>query len=190
MECRCSLHREGVKKKIHFFFFYNWLIHFVLVLLVLAVIVVRVVSLALLLQRTIRASRLADPVVYARIAYAFAATVVEPPVARGAHALAGRPTFVPGAALRHKRNGAIHCHHVWLQRTQLSVCGLQLIFHLVEFRCEQWHIKINWVREGKPSFVRIRFCRERLKERRHWIGEFLYVRFSTQRVGSDVRLRA
>lgn len=124
----CSLHREGVKKYIFF-----WLIHF---LLVLAVIVVQVVSLALLLQRTMRASWLVDPVVYARIAYAFAATVVEPPVARGAHTFAGRLTFVPGVALRHKRDGAIHCHHVWLQRTQLSVCGLQLIFHLVGFRRE------------------------------------------------------
>lgn len=60
------------------------------------------------------ASRLVDTVVDARVAYALATAVVEPPVARGAHALAGRPTLVPGNALRHERDRTVYRHHVRL----------------------------------------------------------------------------
>jgi len=106
----------------------RWLIHYVFVqhifVLVLTVIVIlRVLQVVPLVLRTQRASRLIDSVVEARFAYAFATAVVEPPVARGAHALAGRPTFVPGDALRHERDRAVHRHYIRLQRMQLLVCG-------------------------------------------------------------------
>lgn len=109
----------------------RWLIHRVLAqhvfVLVLAEIVVRIrwiLQVVILVPlRAQRASRLVDPVVDARVAYALATAVVEPPVARGTHALAGRPAFVPGIALRHERNRAVHRHHIRLQRMQLLVRG-------------------------------------------------------------------
>jgi len=86
--------------------------------------VLQVIFLLLIPLRAQRASRFIDSVVDARIAYTLATAIVEPPVARGAHALAGCPTFVPGIALRHERDRAVHRHHVWLQRMQLLVRGL------------------------------------------------------------------
>lgn len=106
----------------------GWLIHrvfaqLVLVLTVIVVLWVHIVRVSAVSLRANRASWLVDPVVDARVTYALAATVVEPPVARGAHALAGRLTFVPGSALCHKRDRAVHRHYVRLQRMQLLVRG-------------------------------------------------------------------
>lgn len=89
----------------------QWLIHRVfaqLVLVLTVIVVLRVLQIVLFASfRAQRASRFVNTVIEASIAYAFAATVVEPPVARGAHALAGRPTFVPGITLRHERDRAV-----------------------------------------------------------------------------------
>lgn len=106
----------------------GWLIHcvfaqLVLILTVIIVLWVHIVRVSAVSLRANRASWLVDPVVDARVTYALAATVVEPPVARGAHALAGRLTFVPGSALRHERDRAVHRHYVRLQRMQLLVRG-------------------------------------------------------------------
>lgn len=78
-----------------------------LVLVLTIIVVLRVLQVVLFPFRAQRASWLVNSVIETRIAYALAAAVVEPPVARGAHALAGRPTFVPGIALRHERDRAV-----------------------------------------------------------------------------------
>lgn len=79
-----------------------------LVLVLTVIVILRVLQVVLLAAlRAQRASGLVNSVIETRVAHAFAAAVVEPPVARGAHALAGRPTFVPGIALRHERDRAV-----------------------------------------------------------------------------------
>lgn len=111
----------------------RWLNRFILDQLVwhLTVIVILIlqVVVVLLFYGTVHASRFVDPIVDTRVTYALATAVVKPPVASGAHALAGRTALVPRDALRHESDRAVDSHHVRLQRVQLSVevglCSVQ-----------------------------------------------------------------
>lgn len=84
-------------------------------LIILAVIVVLVLGTFLLFEWTVRAPGLVDPVVDASVANTLAATVVEPSIAAGTHALAGLLALGPRGAVRHVSHRAVHRHHVWLQ---------------------------------------------------------------------------
>lgn len=162
------------------------------VILVLTIVVVLVLQIVLLLiQRTVYAPRLVDTVIDASVSYALAATVVEPSVAGGTHALARCPALVPGVTLGHERNGTVDGHHVRLQRVHLLLGSLHVILHLLlVLRREQGHVEVHRKREREPAFVRIRLGGQRLEQPRHWLAEVLHVRLFAQRIVRDVRLRA
>lgn len=83
-------------------------LRFVLLLLLVAVDTVDGIVFRLFAQiRAAHAAALVDAVVQARGADALAASVVEPAIARGAHALAVGFALVPRQALRHECHRAV-----------------------------------------------------------------------------------
>ena len=162
------------------------------IVFVLTVVVVLVLQLVLLLvQRAVHASGLVDAVVDAGVPYALAATVVEPSVAGGTHALARRPALVPRVTLGHERDGTVHRHHVRLQRVHLLLGGLHVVLDLfLVLRREQGHVEVYREREREPALERIWLRGQRLEQAWHRLAEVLHVGFFTQWVVRDVRLGA
>lgn len=154
------------------------------------VLVREIVQIEVLVLRTLPAAGIVNAVVYARLADALTAAVVEPPIARGAHRLTTFLALVPRHALRHVRDRAIDgdLGRVVVAWLQIVVAGVHdKLRSALSIGPVQRRIEIDRKREDLPPLLGVLLGGQHVEQVREAL-QLLDVRLLAQLVGRLVRL--